>query len=122
MPGLARNPATRYSRAHRRDARTHDATDRVELPVENALDAPPLPAGFDATDDEHERWSDLWATGESTQWSDADLATVATLVRLQSRVYDGSASSADLSTLRSLTSALGLTPESRARLGWVAAS
>ena len=84
--------------------------------------APPAPAGVTFTAPEAESWADLWATGESTMWTDASLTPVAVLVRLTSRIFDGEASTAEVAQADRLMAALGLTPAARSRLGWEVAS
>jgi len=114
MAGPARDLSKPGSRAHRGGVRRQ----QVVLPHVNDLDTPPPPAGVTFTAAEREAWGDLWSTGESTQWSDAQLVPVAVLVVLSSKIWAGKANSADLASVDRLMAALGLTPSGRARLGW----
>ncbi|MGW3604301.1 phage terminase small subunit [Micromonospora sp. NPDC005161] len=121
MPGPSRDPSRRFSRAHR-PGDAGNARPAVTLPAANDLDPPPPPPGacFDA--DEQATWQHLWRSGESTQWTDADLVSVAALVKSLSRVYAGRASTADHSAVGRLLEGLGLTPAARLRLGWEVAT
>jgi hypothetical protein len=114
MPGPARD----FSKPHTREFRGTTRRNVVVLPVSNDLPAPPPPAGVTFTDDELDVWAGMWATGESSQWSDAALTPVAVLVRLLSRLYGGMASTAEIGAADRLMAALGLTPAARSRLGW----
>ena len=114
MPGPARD----FSKPNSREYRAAGRPPAVLLPHRNELEAPPPPAGVTFTADEAEAWADLWATGESTMWTDASLTPVAVLVRLTSRIFAGEASTAEVAQQDRLTAALGLTPAARARLGW----
>lgn len=121
MPGPSRDPSRHWSRAHRSDS-SKSSAGRIVLPEANDLDTPPPPAGVTFTEAQAESWADLWTTGPSFMWSDADADAVAVLVVLLSKVYAGSASTAELVELRHLRDALGLTPAGRARLHWEASA
>ena len=122
MPGPMQDPTKRHSRAHRAPSPGANAAPKVVLPAANELPTPPVPAGVTFTEAQMESWTDLWSTGPSTRWSDADADAVATLVLLLSRCYAGSASTAELVELRHLRDALGLSPAGRLRLGWEASA
>ena len=121
MPGPSRDPSRRWSRAHRTDFSQANGG-QVVLPEANELATPPAPAGVVFTEAQAESWRDLWATGPSAMWSDADADAVAVLVVLLSKVYGGDASTAGLVQLRHLCYALGLSPAGRARLHWSASA
>ena len=121
MPGPSRDPSKHWSRAHRTDLSSAKGA-RIVLPEANDLATPPTPAGVVFTKDQAESWRDLWATGPSAMWSDADADAVAVLVVLLSKVYAGDASTAELVELRHLRDSLGLSPAGRVRLHWEASA
>ena len=115
-------PARDFSKPNSREFRAQGRPASVLLPAVNELPTPPAPAGVTFTAPEAESWADLWATGESTMWTDASLTPVAVLVRLTSRIFDGEASTAEVAQADRLMAALGLTPAARSRLGWEVSS
>lgn len=115
-PGPEREPARRYSRAHR--GQGGDAPAPVYIPEVSDLDVPdPLPS-MKLTKPQKTIWGELWQTGPATQWGAADAHAVATLSVLLAKVYAGEATREELTECRHLRDSLGLTPASRVRLGW----
>jgi hypothetical protein len=110
--------AAEHSRAHRRPAPTSRAA-LVILPAGGTdLPVPPMPAGRDWTDDERQRWDELWQSPQATQWDESARGLVAVMIVYEGAVLSGTASAWQATELRHAVDALGLSPRSMTAMGW----
>ncbi|MER6973566.1 hypothetical protein ABT304_21055 [Nocardioides sp. NPDC000445] len=116
MPA-ARNATKPHSRAHR--GQMGARVPLLDLPSEGcSLPVPDMPAGREWTNDEADRWAELWSSPQATQWDETARGTVACLVIYESAIFAGTASAWQAQEARYATEALGLTPKSLVALGW----
>lgn len=114
-----RNLSTPNSRQYRGPSSSPSRRGLVELPRAGCtLPVPDLPPGREWSDAEAERWKDLWQSPQATQWDDAAASAVGVLVCYESKLYSDSASAWHAAEWRHAATALGLTPQSMAALGW----
>jgi hypothetical protein len=114
-----RNFMSENSRAHRRPGKTVRAA-LVTLPADGTdLPVPPIPPGRDWSNDEQQRWDELWQSPQSTQWDDSARGLVAVLIVYERALLDGTAPAWMATEYRHAVDALGLSPRSMAAMGWV---
>lgn len=82
---------------------------------------PELPRGRVWSDEERERWANLWGSPQATMWDDTAAGTVAVLIVYEAMILAGTASAWHAQEARYAADALGLTPKAMAHLGWVIA-
>jgi len=91
----------------------------VELPATGCtLPVPALPGGREWTTHEQDRWAELWASPQATQWDETARGTVAALVIFEGAILSGTASAWQAQEARYAAEALGLTPRAMTSLGW----
>lgn len=112
-----KNPARPHSRVHRGGMGSRLAL--VDLPGEGCgLEVPAIPAGRTWTQDELERWRELWSSPQATQWDETCRGTVAAYVVYETAILSGAATAWQAQEWRYAGEALGLTPRAMATLGW----
>lgn len=114
-----RNLSAPNSRQYRGPSSSPSRRGLVELPRTGCtLPVPDLPAGREWSASEIARWTELWQSPQATQWDDAAASAVGVLVCYESKLYSDSASAWHAAEWRHAATALGLTPQSMAALGW----
>lgn len=114
----APNKLAPNSRAHRASAKPSVIK---MLPAAGCDEpAPPLPPGRRWSTAEKQRWEELWASPQATEWGTESSGSVARLVTFESALFaNGNKGSAWQATeARQISAELGLTPKSMAALGW----
>jgi hypothetical protein len=95
------------------DARTVLPAAGSDLPV------PDMPAGREWSAAERDRWEELWGSPQASQWDDSVKGTVALLVAYEAMLLAGGGSAWMAKEAAAAADALGLTPMSMMKLGWV---
>lgn len=90
----------------------------TKLPVFCDLPTPPIPPGAAFSDAQEQRWQELWSTASAWLWSESEIGLVAAYVHLERALFDGSGTAATIREIKSLGESLGMTPQSRARMGY----
>lgn len=79
---------------------------------------PPMPGGAKATSSARAYWKTLWSSPMAAMYQEADKFAVARAAVLHALVLRGEAKAAELTELRNLEMALGITPLARRKLQW----
>ena len=112
-----RNAHKPHSRAHRGSVGSRAAL--IDLPATGCeLPIPDLPPGRTWSEDERERWEELWRSPQATQWDETARGAAACLVIYETAIFTGAASAWQAQEARYAAEALGLTPRAMASLGW----
>ncbi|MFE7159156.1 hypothetical protein [Streptomyces sp. NPDC057636] len=90
----------------------------TRLPIVCDLPAPPAPPGSSFNPDQQQRWEELFASAVAWLWGEAELGLVAAYVHLEAALFNGSGNAATIREIKSLADSLGLSPASRARMGY----
>ncbi|MED7822591.1 hypothetical protein [Streptomyces chiangmaiensis] len=90
----------------------------TRLPTICDLPVPPAPPGANFSDAQQQRWDELFASAVAWLWGEAELGLVAAYVHLEAQLFDGSGTAATIREIKSLADSLGLSPASRARMGY----
>ncbi|MFF8533337.1 hypothetical protein ACF07B_15470 [Streptomyces sp. NPDC015532] len=91
----------------------------TKLPSFCDLPTPPIPPGANFTAEQTRRWEELWSTPSAWLWSESEIGLVAAYVHLERTLFDGSGTAATIREVKALGESLGMTPQSRARMGYV---
>ncbi|WP_431958782.1 hypothetical protein [Actinacidiphila sp. bgisy160] len=90
----------------------------TKLPNYCDLPTPAIPPGANFTDAQASRWDELWATPSAWLWSESEIGLVAAYVHLERTLFDGTGTAATIREVKALGESLGMTPQSRARMGY----
>ncbi|MGW4541344.1 phage terminase small subunit [Streptomyces chartreusis] len=118
MPKPRRPESGRSRYGSRRTPGRSQPTATITLPVETALDPPPIPDEVEWTDAQRDRWRSLWTSPQSFMWDETAAGTVAVLITYETALLSGAASAWQAQEYRYASEALGLTPKAMQTLGW----